>query len=49
MKPCFWIKTRKSRRSFNAIYSGEEPHIFGELLTKDEVINALNKIPAKAE
>lgn len=46
-----WIKKHgRAGVPFNALYiPGEEPHIFGELLTKDEVINALNKIPAKAE
>ena len=46
-----WIKKHgRAGVPFNALYiPGEEPHIFGELLTKDEVINVLNKIPAKAE
>jgi len=46
-----WIKKHgRAGVPFNALYiPGAEPHIFGELLSKDEVINALNKIPAQAE
>jgi len=46
-----WIKKHgRAGVPFNALYiPGEEPYIFSELLSQDEVINALNKIPAKAE
>ena len=46
-----WIKKHgRAGVPFNALYiPGEEPFIFSELLSQDEVINALNKIPAKAE
>jgi len=46
-----WIKKHgRAGVPFNALYiPGEEPYIFSELLSQDEVINVLNKIPAKAE
>jgi len=46
-----WIKKHgRAGVPFNALYiPGEEPYIFGELLSKDEVINALKKIPTTAE
>jgi thiol:disulfide interchange protein len=46
-----WIKKHnRAGVPFNALYiPGEEPYIFGELLSKDEVIDALKKIQAKTE